>query len=160
MEVLRANESHIPGMLRLLQQVGQVHHLGRPDLFRRGALKYEAAQLQAILEDENSPIFVAEQNGQVLGYGFCQLKQHTGPVFTDYLELYIDDICVEETCRGQHIGKTIYEQICAYAKLCKCHNITLNVWSFNEDALRFYEACGMKPQRIFMENRLESDDAE
>lgn len=160
MKVIRANRTHIPGMLRLLQQVGQVHHLGRPDLFRSGALKYDAVQLEQLLQDENSPVFVAQQDGQVLGYGFCQLKAHSGPVFTEYLELYIDDICVEESCRGQHIGTAVYRHICDYAKARKCHNITLNVWSFNEGALRFYEACGMKPQRIFMENLLENAYAE
>lgn len=160
MKICNGEKQHIPGILKLLQQVGQVHHQGRPDLFCPGAQKYDAPQMEEILQDENTPVFVAEEDGQVLGYGFCQLKKHEGPVFTDYLELYIDDICVEETCRGQQIGKNIYGHIYEYAKSRNCHNITLNVWSFNEGAYRFYEKCGMKPQRIFMEKLLENDDAE
>ena len=156
MQIVRASEKHIPGMLRLLQQVGQVHHLGRPDIFRAGAQKYDVSMLKALLQDADSPIFIAEDNDQVLGYGFCKLKRHAGdPIFTDTLELYIDDLCVEETCRGQHIGSAVYQHICHFAREIGCYNITLNVWSFNESALKFYEKCGMKPQRIFMETVLE-----
>ena len=36
MTIYRANSSHIPGLIRLLYQVGDVHHRIRPDLFRSG----------------------------------------------------------------------------------------------------------------------------
>ena len=156
MQIVRASEKHIPGMLHLLQQVGEVHHQGRPDIFRAGAQKYDVPMLQALLQDADSPIFIAEDDDRVLGYGFCKLKRHAGdPIFTDTLELYIDDLCVEESCRGQHIGSAVYQHICCFAREIGCYNITLNVWSFNESALKFYEKCGMKPQRIFMETILE-----
>ena len=161
MQILRATQSHIPGMLRLLHQVGDVHHRGRPDIFRSGALKYDAAALEALLQDEDRPIFIAEEQGRVLGYGFCKCNDHSGnPVFTGYRELYIDDICVDENCRGQGVGSAVYQAICRFAKEQGFYNITLNVWSFNESAMRFYEKCGMKPQRVFMETVLESNDAE
>ena len=59
MNIVMAEKKHIPGMLRLLAQVGQVHHVGRPDLFRDGAIKYDAQELEALLEDESCPIFIA-----------------------------------------------------------------------------------------------------
>ena len=76
MEIRFAQASDIPGMLELLQQVGEVHHQIRPDLFRSGAQKYDEAALEALLTDENRPIFVAWQNGQVAGYAFC-IRQTT-----------------------------------------------------------------------------------
>ena len=158
MQILRATQSHIPGMLRLLHQVGDVHHRGRPDIFRSGALKYDAAALEALLQDEDRPIFIAEEQGRVLGYGFCKCNDHSGnPVFTGYRELYIDDICVDENCRGKGTGKAIYQYITQYAKDLGCDSITLNVWAFNENAKRFYEALGMKPQKIGMEMLLEEN---
>ena len=160
MKIRFATHPDVPGIIRLLQQVGRVHHDGRPDLFRAGAQKYGASQIIALLAKSDSPVFVAVEKDQVLGYGFCKVKDHTqDPVFRDNTELYIDDICVDETCRRQGIGKAIYEEIVRYAKMRKCHNITLNVWNFNEDAMRFYERCGMKPQRIFMETVLEKENA-
>ena len=67
MNICRAEEKHIPGMIELLRQVGQVHHEGRPDLFRAGAQKYNEIDLKQLLQDENRPIFIGEENGRVLG---------------------------------------------------------------------------------------------
>ena len=45
MEIRFAEIKDIPGILALLRQVGQVHHQGRPDIFRKGAQKYGASQV-------------------------------------------------------------------------------------------------------------------
>jgi ribosomal protein S18 acetylase RimI-like enzyme len=63
----------------------------------------------------------------------------------------IDDLCVEESYRGQHIGKAIYEEILRYAKGRRCYNVTLNVWTCNPGAMAFYEKLGLKQQKIGME---------
>ena len=155
MEIRFAEAKDVTGILALLRQVGQVHHNIRPDIFRSGARKYGASQILAMLDSPKTPIFVAAEGEQVLGYGFCQVKQYDNdPVMTDRLELYIDDLCVDENIRGQGIGKAIYDAICRYAKMRKCDMITLNVWSDNENALKFYENLGLKPQKIGMEIKL------
>jgi ribosomal protein S18 acetylase RimI-like enzyme len=92
---------------------------------------------------------------EVLGYAFCVWQQHlNNEILTDIKTLYIDDLCVDETRRGQHIGKRLYEHVLAYAKENKFYNVTLNVWSLNEGAMKFYEACGLKPQKVGMETIL------
>ena len=73
---------------------------------------------------------------------------------TDIRTLYIDDICVDETFRGSGAGRALYEAVLAYATDSGCYNITLNVWSCNPGAQRFYEAMGLKPQKICMETIL------
>lgn len=156
MEIRFAQAKDIPGIIALLRQVGEVHHQGRPDIFRTGAQKYGASQILAMLNTPASPIFVAVEENRVLGYGFCMFKQYKhDPVIADHTTLYIDDLCVDEQCRGQHIGTAIYEEILRYAKTRRCHNVTLNVWSCNPSAMRFYEALGLKPQKIGMEVLLE-----
>ena len=72
----------------------------------------------------------------------------------DLLPLYIDDLCVDEVRRGQHIGKSLYEYVLNYAKENDFYNVTLNVWSLNESAMKFYEACGLVPQKVGMEKIL------
>ena len=79
------------------------------------------------------------------------------PVIKDHTELYIDDLCVDENHRGQHIGSAIYKEICRYAKQRKCYNVTLNVWSCNPSAIKFYESLGLKPQKVGMETILEEE---
>ena len=155
MNIRLAQSKDIPAMIALLRQVGQVHHEGRPDIFRAGAQKYGASQVLAMLDSPKTPIFVAAEDNKVLGYGFCKVKiQENDPVMTDRTELYIDDLCVDENCRGRHIGTAIYNEILRYAKMRGCYNVTLNVWSFNHGAMEFYKSLGMQPQRVFMETIL------
>ena len=158
MHIRFAEKKDIPTILRLLQQIGQVHHNGRPDLFRAEAQKYDAQDLELVLSDPERPIFVADQEGQVLGYGFCVVQIHQGdPVRMDGRNLYIDDLCVDAAARSQHIGTALYDHIVSFAREIGCRSVTLNVWAFNESALRFYEKRGLKPQKIVMESILEEN---
>ena len=156
MEIRRAIEKDMDGINNLLQQVCLVHHKGRPDLFKYGAKKYTDDQLKAIIHDDNRPIFTAtDENGKVLGYAFCIFQQHINDnILTDIKTLYIDDLCVDENIRGRHIGRQLYEAVLAFARKQGCYNVTLNVWSLNEPAMKFYESCGLKPQKVGMETIL------
>lgn len=154
--IRRAEEKDIPRILELLVQVCMVHHRGRPDLFKGPATKYTADQLQTMIGDDESPIFVSvNENDDTEGYAFCIHKQlKNDNVLTDIRTLYIDDLCVYEHLRGKHIGRSLYEYVLSYARSAGCYNVTLNVWACNEDARRFYEACGLVPQKIGMETIL------
>ena len=155
MEIRFAEVRDIPGMIDLLQQVGEVHHRIRPDLFRSGAQKYDEAALEALLKDPARPIFAAVEEDRLLGYCFCILEEmKDDPVLCDTKSLYIDDLCVDETIRGKHVGSRLYDHVCAYAKSLGCKSVTLNVWCGNDSAMKFYESRGMRPRKIYMETQL------
>ena len=156
MFIRRAEDRDIPALTRLLFQVQQVHHLGRPDLFKAAARKYTDDELSAIIHDDTRPIFVADTgDGTVLGYCFCIYQQHiNNNNLTDIRTLYIDDLYVDETSRGQHVGRTLYEYVVDFARRDGFYNLTLNVWSLNESAMKFYQACGLVPQKVGMEKIL------
>lgn len=147
-----AIEKDIPKLEDLLKQVCLVHHNGRPDIFKIGA-KYSAEELKKLINDIQRPILVSvDQNDSVLGYCFCIFQQHKeNSVLTDIKTLYIDDLCVEESLRGRHIGKELYQAAIKLARENGCYNLTLNVWSCNPSAMKFYETQGLVPQKIGME---------
>lgn len=153
MKIRRAETCDMPRIDELLMQVELVHHKARPDLFKNGGRKYTDEELAAIIADDKRPILVAvDDNNRLLGYAFCIFQQYlNNTIMTDIKTLYIDDLCVDEACRGQHIGRSLYEAVLAYAREHGCYNVTLNVWSGNDNAQRFYESCGLKPQKIGME---------
>ena len=154
--IRRAKKEDIPGILELLLQVDMVHHNGRPDIFKGPATKYNASQLEQIIPDDRLPVFVCvDENEKVLGHAFCVHKQEIdNSVLTDIKTLYIDDICVDENARGRGVGRALYEYVTEYASTNMYYNITLNVWSCNPGAQKFYEAMGLKPQKIGMEKIL------
>ena len=121
--------------------------------FSRAEQKYKDDELAEIISDGKRPIFVAaDEEDCVLGYAFCVFIQHeNNNILTDIKTLYIDDLCVDESRRGEHIGRALYEHTVAFAKESGCYNLTLNVWSCNEGAMKFYEKCGLLPQKVGME---------
>ena len=145
------------GINRGLCQVLTVHHNGRPDLFKGNVKKYTDEELLEILRDDRKPVFVArDENRDVAGYVFCVFQQYLdNNILTDIKTLYIDDLCVDEASRGQQIGRRLYEYVLAFARREGCYNVTLNVWECNPGAKRFYEKCGLVPQKTGMETILQ-----
>ena len=152
MIIERAKISELSEINELLNQVLDIHHNGRPDIFKGNTKKYTDEELLEIINDDTRPIFVALLDGHVVGYAFCIFKQCLdNNIFTDIKTLYIDDFCVKEGFRGHHIGTELYNYVVDFAKENGFYNVTLNVWAFNEDAKAFYESLGMKPQKFGME---------
>ncbi|MBQ7794579.1 MAG: GNAT family N-acetyltransferase [Clostridia bacterium] len=155
MIIRKATKEDLDGVNSLLYQVQAIHAAGRPDLFKKGAKKYTDEEIIALMNDEKTPIFIYVDGGKVLGYSFCSLQQHLNSnSLTDIKTLYIDDLCVDENARGQHIGKALYDFTVNFAREQGCYNLTLNVWSLNESAQKFYDRLGMKPQKVGMEQIL------
>lgn len=153
MKIRRAEQKDIPRIHALLQQVEMVHHRARPDLFRNGGRKYTDEQLIDILADDSRPVLVAaDEDDLLLGYAFCIFQQHPDDnILTDIRTLYLDDLCVDEAHRGEHIGAALYQAVLDHARTHGCYNVTLNVWAGNDSAKRFYETRGMHPQKYGME---------
>ncbi len=156
MEIRRAEKKDIKGIMRLLRQVNDIHAEGRPDIFIKGLTKYDEEGLSKILSDPQTPVFAAIDNdGDLAGYCFCIVEDHSGyenlrPIKT----LYIDDLCVDERQRGNHVGQHLFAYVKTYAKDNGFYNLTLNVWSCNPGAHKFYEAMGMIPMKTVMESIL------
>ena len=156
MIIRRAKREDMAGINKLLNQVLMVHHNGRPDLFKANVKKYTDEELARIIIDDSKPIFVAvNETEEVLGYAFCMFQRYiNNNILTDIKTLYIDDLCVDEERRGMHIGKKLYDFVVEFAKSEDCYNLTLNVWSCNQNAMKFYEKCGLVPQKVGMEKIL------
>lgn len=154
--IRKAEERDLEAVNGLLRQVLAVHHRGRPDLFRESGKKYTDEELLAIFENPQTPVFVYERGGEVLGYVFCAVQHQGSGSLQELTTLYVDDLCVHEKARGEHIGKALFEYVKNFAQDRGCHHITLHVWECNPSARAFYESLGFKPQYTSMEMILES----
>ena len=153
MKIRNAQPKDSEKIINLLQQVLDLHAKIRPDIFIPGTTKYTPEELTGILNNEEKPVYVAvDDNDSVLAYAFCQIKEQ--PFSTNMIpfkSMFIDDLCVDSTCRGQHIGEQLFDYVKAQAKKIGCYEVTLNVWAGNTGAERFYEKMGMKTKERMME---------
>ncbi len=155
MNIRRAEEKDINKIIDLLQQVLQIHAQGRSDIFIAGSTKYTNEELAAMVVDEEAPIFVAvNDQDEVLGYAMTVFEYSEGNNLHPMKSLYIDDLCVDESCRGMHIGEALFDYVSQYAKDHDCYRVTLNVWEFNHSARKFYEKQGLKPLKTILEKVL------
>lgn len=152
MTIRKAKTTDIDGINALLYQVHTVHASLRPDLFKKGEKKYTDSELTAVINDENRPIFVYEDDGKIKGYVFCILEDFTkSHSHIPSKSIYIDDLCTDENERGKGIAHALFDYVKQFAKESGCYNITLNVWQGNDNAERFYRNLGMKTLKTTME---------
>ena len=156
MNIRSAENEDVNGIMKLLRQVNDIHAEGRPDIFIKGLTKYDEEGLKVILNNPETPIFVAlDEDDILIGYCFCIVEDHSHyanlqPIKT----LYIDDLCIDENQRGRHVGQKLFDYVKEYATDNGFYNLTLNVWSCNPSAHKFYEAMGFKPMKTVMETIL------
>ena len=149
--IRKAEPRDLEAVNRLLGQVLRVHHAGRPDLFRPQGKKYTDQELLALFANPRKPVFVYEEDGRVLGYAFCALQHQESGSLMPLTTLYLDDLCVDETARGRHIGTALFHHVKAFARQNGCHNLTLHVWECNPSARAFYSSLGLTPQYTSLE---------
>ncbi len=149
--IRKAEPRDLGAVNSLLRQVLKVHHDGRPDLFNEVGKKYTDEELLSIFADPLTPVFVYEEDGEVLGYAFCAIQETSSGSLKPFKTLYLDDLCVDAAARGRHIGRILFDHVKAFARQSGCYNITLHVWECNPGAKHFYESLGMAPQYTSME---------
>ncbi len=159
MNIRRACKKDIDKVIKLLSQVLEIHAKLRPDLFISGTTKYSAAELEEMFQDETKPVYAAvDENDDLMGYVMCVLKEPPVSInMVSHKTLYIDDLCVDESARGQHVGQALFQHVKNEARRLGCYNVTLNVWEGNDSARHFYEKMELRPQKTQMEYILEDN---
>ena len=146
MTIRRARDGDVGAVTSLLSEVLEIHAAIRPDVFISGTTKYTPDELRSIFADGQTPVYVAEDGGEVLGYAFCRItdrpaSNHIRAART----MYVDDLCVDAFHRKKGVGEALFRHVCAESKRLGCSEVTLTVWEGNDAARRFYEKMGMSP---------------
>ncbi len=139
-------------IMPLQREIAGLHHDGRPDRFREEARYYSEEDFFAKLTHPDHRIFIAETDGEIAGYVFTAVRHiRNHPTYVDFDTFYIDDLCIAERYRRHGIATALFERCITQAREAGCRNIELGVYCFNEDAIAFYEAMGMRPVMQRME---------
>ncbi|MCL2771747.1 MAG: GNAT family N-acetyltransferase [Oscillospiraceae bacterium] len=146
----------IDRIIDLLKQIRKLHCDGRPDMFRYDLIKFDRDYLNEIMKSPEKPLFVAVDtsygDGAVVGYAICEIINYENhKVYNNFKSFYIDDICVDEKYRHSGIGTLLFEHCRKNATEQDCYCMDLNVWEFNQSAMKFYEKCGMSTRSRKME---------
>ena len=147
--IRNSNEADANAVYELLKIIAELHKNARPEMFPNLVSKYTLNEVKSRLAKNDNGVFVAEKEGSVVGYVFCEVIKE-GKVKT----LYIDDLCVDPSCRKTGIASMLMNKTKEYAKEKECAFLMLNVWEFNENAVKFYENYGFTTRTRHMEIKL------
>lgn len=152
MNIRLAMESELPRVNELRAQVSELHAAARPDIFRPGFPSFLASYLYEIYADERRHILVAEREGEIVAFAcLAEIEMPEKPHKPARRFIEVDEFGVDENCRRQGVGRAFFEGIRAFARERGYDRIELNMWEFNENALKFYESIGFSTYRRYME---------
>lgn len=143
-----------PAARELALETQRLHQQSRPDIYTQ--VDCEARDFTGELTDApHSVTLVAELHGRVVGLCITQLRTSAdNPLLVPRTFAFVDDLCVEVGHRGQGVGTCLMLAVMELARARGMQSVELNVWSFNESALRFYESLGMQSMRTQLELKL------
>ena len=136
----------------LALQVHAMHVSWRPDLFEMVEELYSVERMQSAIADRS--LYVAKIDGMVVGYVSTEIRNADRPGRVKRKIMMIDEFAVHELCRGRGIGTSMMMDIRALAKAFRCTDLQLNVYPQNDDAVGFYQKCGLMIQKLTMQCKL------
>lgn len=152
MNIRLAAEADLPRVNELRAQVSELHAAGRPDIFCPGFPDVLADRVYAFYADESKHILVAERAGELIAFAIiAEIIVPENPYKPARRFLEVDELGVDEACRHQGVGRAFFDGIRAFARERGFDRIELNMWEFNENALKFYESLGFRTYRRHME---------
>ena len=130
----------------LSMDVQRLHAEHHPRIFKIPESEdYAIPFFQEMLADPTVTIFIAEDNGNALGYIVCKLVERQDNPFTFAARiLLVDQISVRPDARRKGVGETLLNRVEILARQQKAERISLDSWDFNLDAHAFFERMGFQ----------------
>lgn len=151
-EIREAVEADFPAIHELMLEVHRLHLESRPDVYRDIDPLTEE-YYRTMLSD--STVLLAMDGDHAAGFCVVQIRpSYSNPLLISRKIAFMEDLCVHSDYRRKGIGKQLFEVSCRMAKEDGAETLELMVWSFNENAVRFYEELGMKAKNVTMELKL------
>lgn len=153
-----ATESDLNALCALGGEVSQLHHAVRPDVYAApGDPARDAAQYARHLGHEHTRVILAEADGMPVGYVIARWRDETNTMFQSRRMGEVISIGVTEVRRGQGIGRALIQLAESWAIDAGARDLSLNVWAFNERALKLYRELGYEVRAHYMGKRVAPD---
>ncbi|HEV8189941.1 MAG TPA: GNAT family N-acetyltransferase [Ktedonobacterales bacterium] len=135
-----------PRARAIIAETFAFHQQAAPTFFQKSdSPPPTLATIEELLQDDAGAWFLAEREGEVIGFVTIQLRS---PAHEPYLVLerraLVQNLGVLPKWRGQGCGHALMEAAEAWAREHGATRLVLNVWEFNAGALNFYETLGYR----------------
>jgi len=140
------------GINAIARQVHAMHVAWRPDIFEMTEELFSPQRMENAVRERG--LYVAKTGDRVIGYACVEIRDYGWPGVVPRKVMLVDEIAVDENCRGRGIGTTMMEDIRALAKAFGCTDLQLGVYPQNDGAVAFYQKCGFTIRSIEMQRKV------
>jgi diamine N-acetyltransferase len=146
MNIHKAISTDVAGLSSLSVDVQKLHAEHQPDIFKMPQDEdFAVSFFEEMLVDPGVSIFIAEEDGNAVGYILCKLIERPENPFTFAMRyLLVDQISVRPAAGGQGVGAALIQRAEVLAKELDVPRIQLDSWDFNIDAHGFFERLGFQ----------------
>lgn len=145
----------LPAICTLGEEVNAIHHAAHPQVFAAaGAQDRDQAHWAASLGREDARVFVAELDGQIVGFVNVVLVNETHSLLQAMRFGRVGSVSVTEAARGRGIGKQLMRLVHDFVAEQGGHEVRLTVWAFNEAAQRLYQELGYETRSLNLARRV------
>jgi ribosomal protein S18 acetylase RimI-like enzyme len=150
--IRRATRADLPALGRLGALLVRTHHEFDSERFFAATPQTEQGYggfLGSQLTDPDVAVFVAEDDGEVIGYTYAGVEGY------DYMSLrgpagVLHDIVVDPRWRRSGVGRQLLDRALAFLKSHNVPRVVLSTATRNEAAQRLFERVGFRRTMIEM----------
>ena len=136
----------------LRRMVNDMHVKGRPDIFRPGFVAQLQQRVYDLYDSGEAQVIVAAADGVIVGYAITNvIHRPLSPYNLERSYYHVEEFGVDEKHRRMGAATALIAYMRDDAKAKGLNKIELDMWSFNDSALAFYEAVGFTTYRRYME---------
>ena len=147
-----AAHEDLPRVNERRQQVSELHAAGRPDIFRPGFCEALQQHVYQLFDAPGFDVLVACVSETICGFAAVQYVDRPESAYLCARRFYhIEEFGVDDGFRRHGVGTALLRFCQAEAERRGFDRLELDVWSFNEDAQKFYEAVGFQAYRSHLE---------
>ncbi|HEX9971721.1 MAG TPA: GNAT family N-acetyltransferase [bacterium] len=155
--IRNAMESDYESLCDLFEQADAFHRKYVPHIIQKhDGLSRDKDYVENLIADGNVGLFVAQIGQRLVGLICCFIRETPAiPILVPRKYVYIDNLVVDEAHRHRGIGHALLEKAHRWALQNGIHEIELNVWQFNDAAIRLYEKLGYETVTLRMTKQIE-----
>jgi ribosomal protein S18 acetylase RimI-like enzyme len=145
----------VPALVELNHEVQAIHLAAMPEKYTDPPRDEIELQVREAFAVPALVILVAESAGEVVGYAMVKRVDAAGHTYArPRLTAHVDQLGVAARARRDGHGRALMAAVEAQARTWGAAAVTLDVQTFNAEAVAFYAALGYETPTVRMSKRL------
>lgn len=138
-----ARPEDLVALVHLLDEIAAFHHGEDPTQFREAATAEHSRYLEELFQDPDAAVFVAEDQGVLAGIAVTVIRE-APPLLNPNRFVLLENLAVATEFRRTGVGRKLVDAAVLWTRARDIRELDLNVYEFNHNAIRFYEAIGFR----------------